>query len=184
MPQVVDAIEAAYRKGIVVVGASGNEGYPVVAYPARTTHVISVGATTEHGCLADFSNTGQSLDLVAPGGGADAPIDGDPHCRPDARAGGSISQVTLEGRRRRRFGIPSGYEGTSMAAPHVSALAALVIASGVAGPKPTPAAVARRIELTTCDLGKPGYDRKYGHGLINAAAATAPGPPRRARCGP
>ena len=177
IPQVLEAIRYAHSRGIVVVGAAGNEGDPVVAYPARATDVISVGATTERGCLSDFSNVGKGLDLVAPGGGADAFVDGDKNCKPFRDAGRDIYQVTLEGKQRRRFGIPADYEGTSMAAPHVSAVAAMVIAAGTAGPDPTPEAVEARLKATVRDLGPEGYDRRYGAGLLDAAAATAPLPP-------
>lgn len=174
IPELLEAIRYAHSRRAVVVGASGNEGYPVVAYPAKATHVISVGATTERGCLSDFSNVGRGLDIVAPGGGADAPLDGDPNCRPDEAAGRDIYQVTLEGTKRRRFGIPSDYEGTSMAAPHVSAVAAMTIASGVLGDDPSPSAVESHLKKTARDLGAPGYDRRYGHGLLDASAATLP----------
>jgi serine protease len=75
------------------------------------------------------------------------------------------------------FGIPRSYDGTSMAVPHVSATAALVIASGLLGRNPTPEAVRRRLETTARDLGVPGFDPNYGYGLINAAAATDPAVP-------
>jgi serine protease len=71
-----------------------------------------------------------------------------------------------------------GYQGTSMAAPHVAAAAALVIASGVLGDDPSPDDVADRLEETARDLGAPGHDRIYGWGLLDAAAATSPGPAR------
>ena len=74
----------------------------------------------------------------------------------------------------RRFGLPDGYIGTSMATPHAAATAALVIASGVLGPNPTPAAVERRLETTAVDLGPPGFDQHYGWGRIDAARATDP----------
>jgi serine protease len=70
-----------------------------------------------------------------------------------------------------RFALRSGYYGTSMAAPHVAGLAALIIASGRLGPHPSPAAVQQLIEQTARDIGPPGYDIRYGHGLIDAAAA-------------
>ncbi len=176
IPQLIDAIAEAHRKGAIVVAASGNEADTAVAYPARNGKVLSVGSTTEHGCLSDFSNQGSGLDLVAPGGGGDAPLD-DLGCTPNGKAGRNISQMTLIGVHRTKFGIPRGYQGTSMAVPHVSATAALVIASGVLGPNPTPDAIERRLEMTARDLGPPGYDTRYGYGLINAAAATDPAVP-------
>jgi len=61
-----------------------------------------------------------------------------------------------------------------MAAPHVSATAALVIASGVIGKHPTAAAVQQRLEATAADTGTPGFDSVYGAGRVDAAAATDP----------
>jgi serine protease len=175
IPELVEALAYAHRRGVFLVGASGNEAHRSVAYPARARYVVSVGSTTERGCVSDFSNQGRDLDIVAPGGGADASIRDDPHCRPDLRHGRDIYQVTLQGGpRNRRFGIPFGYEGTSMAAPHVAAAAALVIASRVIGAKPTPDAIEQRLKDTARDLGAPGPDVRYGAGLLDAAAATAP----------
>jgi len=61
-----------------------------------------------------------------------------------------------------------------MAAPHVSAAAALVIASRVLGRNPTPQAVEERLEATAVDGGAPGFDSLYGYGRLDAGAATAP----------
>jgi serine protease len=175
IPDILDALRFARRKGALVVGASGNFSAHAVAYPARATHVLSVGATTEHLCQADYSNSGSSLDIAAPGGGLDAEIPGDPHCRPGVEpVGRDIFQITYTGRSRRTFGLPSGYVGTSMAAPHVSATAALVIASGVLGANPSPAQIEARLKATVTDLGTPGPDSRYGAGLVNAARAVTP----------
>jgi serine protease len=175
IPELVDALAYAHRHGVFLVGASGNEAHRSVAYPARARYVVSVGSTTERGCLSDFSNQGTGLDISAPGGGADALIDTDPNCHPADQPGRDIFQVTLEGSAsNRRFGIPSGYEGTSMAAPHVAAAAALVIASRVIGANPTPGAIEQRLKATARDLGDPGPDTRYGAGLLDAGAATAP----------
>ena len=77
IPDVLSAVRYAHRKGVVMVAAAGNTEETRIAYPARARQVIAVGATTEHGCVADYSNSGSGLDLVAPGGGADAFIDTD-----------------------------------------------------------------------------------------------------------
>ncbi|MCW3005986.1 MAG: family serine peptidase [Solirubrobacterales bacterium] len=174
--KLLRAMRSAYAKGIVIVAASGNEAGRAIAYPARAGEVISVGATTEHGCLSDFSNEGRGLDIVAPGGGADADLAGDDNCRPNGPPGEDIYQMTFLGTNPGRFGLPSGYDGTSMAVPHVSGILALIVASGVLGPHPTPAQLLARLKSTARDLGAPGYDRRYGSGLVNANAATAPAP--------
>ena len=177
IPEILEAIAYANRRGVLVVGASGNEGTREVAYPARAVHVMSVASTTEHGCVSDFSNRGRGLDIAAPGGGEDALVPGDPNCRPEMPAGGDIYQVTLTGpRNRQRFGIPGAYHGTSMAAAHVSGVAALVLASGTLGPSPSPLALERHLEATSRDFGRAGHDTLYGAGLIDADAATAPRP--------
>jgi serine protease len=64
-----------------------------------------------------------------------------------------------------------------MAAPHVSATAALIIASGVIGPHPTPDQIEARLKATAEPLGTPSPNRQFGYGLVDAAAATAPVPP-------
>jgi serine protease len=173
IPDILAALRFARRRGALVVGASGNAAARSVAYPARAAQVLSVGATTQHGCVAEYSNNGANLDLVAPGGGEDARVTGDPNCRPGERPGGNIFQMTFDGSLR-RFGLPGGYMGTSMAAPHVTAAAALVIASGVLGPDPSPAQLEERLKATARDLGTGGPDFRYGAGLLDAARAVTP----------
>jgi serine protease len=177
IPELIEALRYAHRRGVLVVAAAGNEGHDVIAYPARSPYVVSVGATTEHGCLAAYSNDGTGLTLVAPGGGADADLPGDPNCHPEAPPGRDVFQVTFTGSSPRVFGVPGGYEGTSMATPHVAATAALIIASGVLGRHPTPDQIVARMRATARRLGGGGDERLYGAGLVDAAAATAPGGP-------
>jgi serine protease len=175
VPEVISAIRYAHRKGVVLVAPTGNEADTAIALPSRAPHVISVGATSEHGCQADYSNGGRGLDVVAPGGGPDAPNFDNPadvaRCDP-ARDGRDIFQETFT-RRFRSFRLV-GEVGTSFASPHVAATAALVIAMGSAGPNPAPKDVERRIEATARDLGTEGYDTRYGSGLVDAAAAIRP----------
>ena len=179
IPELISALRYANRHGVVVAAAAGNEAHAAAAFPARAPSVVAVGASTEHGCLASYSNYGTGVTLVAPGGGPDATLPGDPNCHPEAPPG---QDIFLRRDLRRapsplKFGIPGGYEGTSMATPHVAAAAALIIASRVLGRHPTPAEVIARLKATARPLGGPGDSKLYGAGLLDAAAATAPGGP-------
>jgi serine protease len=176
IPEILAAVRYAHGRGVVIVAAAGNTGRKSlrrVAYPARDSDVIAVGAATRRGCLSDFSSFGVDLDLLAPGGGVDSePVAPEEValCQPEAY-GNWIYQETFRGRSVRRFGLPTGYEGTSMASPHVAAIAALVIASRKLGRHPTPNAVQAHIQATARDLGRPGFDSRYGWGLVDAARA-------------
>jgi serine protease len=172
IPRIAAAVRYARRKGALIVAAAGNISFSRISYPANLPGVVSVGAVTEHGCAAVYSNTGAGLDLVAPGGGKDAPIN-EPACMPKGPFGRSILQLAFT-RNNATFRYPRSYVGTSMAAPHVSATAALVIASGVLGASPSAAAVEQRLKDTARDLGAPGRDDQYGAGMVDSGAATAP----------
>ena len=174
-PEIREAIRYAHSQGVVVVAAAGNLGQGDV--PSRTLgrDVIYVGGTTEHGCLGDYSNYGPGLDIVAPGGGADADLPNDASCRIDLPPGRNITEVTFRRSAPSRFIVPLDYHGTSMAAPHVSGVVALLLGAGTLGDHPTPEAVETRLKATARDLGAPGPDRFYGAGLVDATAAlTAP----------
>ena len=175
IPQLMGALRYAYRHNVVVVAAAGNEGHRAIAYPARAPHVIAVGATTENGCLANYSNDGPGLTLVAPGGGADADLPGDPNCHPELPSGRDVFQMTFTGSSPRVFGFPNGYEGTSMATPHVAATVALMLAAHVLGRHPRVAQITARLRATARTLGGPSDRSLYGAGLLDAAAATARG---------
>ncbi|MDQ6805033.1 MAG: S8 family serine peptidase, partial [Actinomycetota bacterium] len=177
IPDIINAIHYAWAHGVVVVAAAGNDGVSELAYPARDAEVISVGATTQDRCLAFYSNSGAGIDLVAPGGGDDASIPTDISCNPSANLPDIYQMTLVDPAHPWRFGFPGGYEGTSMAAPHVSATAALVIASGVIGHRPTPDQIEARLKATAAPLGTPTPNREFGYGLVNAGVATAPPPP-------
>ena len=170
IPDVVSALHYAYRRGVVVTAAAGNQTDIAVAYPARVSTVIAVGATTITGCQADYSNSGDDLDVAAPGGGADAPnadsVWDAAHCKPDSPGKPIVQQTFTRG--VQRFGLPRIYEGTSMASPHVAAIAALIIATRRLGPHPTPKAVEAHIKATARPTDRPD---RYGAGLVDAAAA-------------
>lgn len=174
IPTIMSAIRYAHEHRVVVVAAAGNDATPRLAYPARAPAVISVGATTIDRCLAYYSNDGSRLDLVAPGGGDDGSPPNDPDCN-TARNLPDITQMTFgDPSRPWHFGYPGGWDGTSMAAPHVTAAAAMVIASGVLGRHPTPDQILNRLEQTAQPLGGSKPNRYYGYGLIDIGAATAP----------
>jgi serine protease len=174
IPDIISALRYAHQHGVVVVAAAGNDGGGQIAYPARAAPVISVGATTIDRCLAVYSNTGTRLDLVAPGGGDDTGLLADPNCRPDRTLPDVFQMTMYNGANPGRFGLPGGWYGTSMSAPHVSATAALVIASGVLGRHPTPDQVLGQLKQTAQTLGGAKPNPDYGYGLVDAAAATAP----------
>jgi len=175
IPEVISAIRYANKKGVVMVAASGNDFVNRVTYPARDPRVIAVGASTDNLCKADYSNTGKELDIVAPGGGDDAPLNDNAadaqNCDPSSRGRGIVQETFTSS--FRRFGLVSD-QGTSFASPHVSAAAALLIATKRLGPDPTPEQVAQRLKDTARDLGPAGADTRYGAGLLDAAAALAP----------
>jgi serine protease len=186
IPELTAAIAFAHARGVIVVASAGNDYDSSVDFPAAEPDVISVGATTLDRCLAAYSDTGHALDLVAPGGGDDSGALHSANCDPQrnlpdiyqmtfanqANAANTATVVNVDA-----FAFQSGWFGTSMAAPDVSAAAAMVIASGVLGPNPTPAAVLGRLEATARHLGGATPNDKYGYGLLDIGAATAKGGP-------
>jgi len=154
-----DAVRYAYERGVTVVAAAGNNGSEQAFYPAAyDEYVIAVGATGYDMELASYSNYGDFVDVVAPGGDAED-LNGDGF-------DDGVLQQTI-GRRLSNFGYYFRM-GTSMAAPHAAAAAALLYAADVAT---TPDAIREALTTTARDLGAPGVDARYGHGLIDAAAA-------------
>jgi len=162
-----DAVAYAYGKGVTIICAAGNDGAGAPAsYPAAyDEYCIAVGATRYDQASAYYSTTGSYVDITAPGGqiyieGTTQILDqnGDSY-------GDGILQQTF-GRNPKDWGYWF-YQGTSMAAPHVSGVAALLISTGVTGPD----AIREALEDTAEDLGTPGRDVEYGWGLVDAYAA-------------
>lgn len=156
-----NAVAYAYQNGVTVVCAAGNEYENGNApnYPAAyDSYCIAVGATRYDQRRAYYSNTGSYLDVVAPGG--DMRVDQNQDGYPD----GIVQQT---------FALdPTDFayyflQGTSMATPHVSGLAALLISHGVVEPDN----VRKALQQTAVDLGPAGWDGQYGWGLIDAPTA-------------
>jgi serine protease len=171
VPGIDEELRNAYRKGVVTVASIGNLGSEAcVSPPATSPHTIGVGGTTEGGCLGSYSQLpGKGVDVLAPGGGD--PVAGCPSV-----SDRSIYQVTLKAGNPRRFGEPGSYVGTSMAAAHVSGVAAMILASGAIpkdlSPEARVNAVTRRLRHTARSLGLP--PQRQGAGLIDAGKATEP----------
>jgi serine protease len=169
---ILDAIRYAIGKGAFVAAAVGNEfeeGNPT-EYPAGDAPSIdglmSVAAVGRSLTKAFYSNTGSWVEIAAPGGSS----------RDTSLGTGSIWQSTLffpdqdpTLTRTPRFDryLEIGYTGTSMATPHVSGLAALLISQGIT----SPAAVEAMIRRTAKDLGAKGKDDEFGYGLIQPRMA-------------
>lgn len=171
VPGINDELRRAYRKGVVTVASIGNRGAEAcVSPPATGLQVIGVGGTTQGGCLGAYSLAGKNVDMLAPGGGT--PVQGCPSVLT-----GPIYQVTLKRGSTRRFGEPGDYVGTSMAAAHVSGVAAMVLAAEVLPHRKRRnrrlvRQVRDRLAQTARSLGLPR--NRQGAGLIDAAKATEP----------
>jgi len=155
-PQVVqDAVQASVAAGAVVVAASGNDSRGPIRFPAAFPEAIAVSALTPIADLALYSNVGPENEIAAPGG----------------RGSGRDAQVWSTAYRSERFGIQADYcpsPGTSMACPHVAAVAALMLS---ANPTLTVQQVRTALQETAIDLGPSGRDDEFGFGLVDAGVA-------------
>jgi hypothetical protein len=161
-PVLEDAVNYASSLGVVFVAAAGNSGADVAGfYPAGLAAAIAVGALTPSGTNAYFSNFGYGLDVAAPG------VD-----ILSLRATNTYIGIPLNGQYTR-------LDGTSMAAPHVAGLVALILSLH---PGYSPEEV-RQVLRKSADRILPAnfdvysnFDEYSGYGRINAANAMALGP--------
>lgn len=142
---VIEALDNAYNAGIVIVAGAGNGGDASgegnnIWSPARYRPVIAVGATDEQDNRYTSSSTGYTLELAAPGV--------------------SIYSTAMGG----GYGYISA---TSASSPHVTGIAALLIASGLTNNVD----VRHRLRDSAEDLGESGWDTQFGCGMVNANLA-------------
>jgi subtilisin family serine protease len=171
-----DAIATAAAASVVFVAAAGNSNVDVNAAPpwgpftpADNRHAITVAAVDHLDQKAFFSNYGQKIDVAAPGGGDDGTGFDPFRSVLSLLSRGAVPDMTGNG----KLIVGSNYvrqAGTSMAAPHVSGAAALVLA---AHPTYSPAQVRQALRAGADDIEQAGYDFYAGYGRINAARAVA-----------
>ena len=173
-PHMEAALESAARgrggKGCPIFVASGNENRKV-GYPARSKHCIAVGASTDKGKRASYSNYGRSLSVLAPSNGGDKDIfTTDVSYRNRGYNAGMASHGDAKGLFCNDFG------GTSSATPLTAGVAALLLS---ANPELTGDEVRAILQDTADKIGpkraykKNGHSTSYGYGQVNAARALA-----------
>lgn len=134
--QLHDVIKKAYKKGILIIGAAGND--KSIQYPAKYSEVMAVGSVKCTGEQSSASATGEELEVVAPG-----------------------QDVTSYG----AFGILDSYSGSSMAAPQVTALAAILWQQDLTKSSEF---IRQLIDVSANNLGS---KEKYGYGMIDCENA-------------
>jgi serine protease len=174
-PAVQSAVQYAVSHGAFVSVAGGNEGTANVPeryaeFAPQIDGMVSVAATGPNRQRASYSTVASHIEIAAPGGDFSRNVAAD-----------GILQQTIDLDLTESFAGPVSrysaprfdvfdyffFEGTSMAAAHVSGLAALLVSQGVTDP----AAIEAILKQSATDLGAPGRDNEYGYGLINARAA-------------
>lgn len=161
-PVLTDAIRYAAAAGVVNVFAAGNDGMDMaLSDPANMEEVIAVGAIDSENKLADFSNFGARIDVVAPG----------------VAVNSSIPDTCSVTEKDPLFGdVPvsssdfTTLSGTSMAAPHVSGAVALLLS---ANPALRVDEVRAILRASADDLGAPGFDSQFGSGRVNVSRAVS-----------
>ena len=137
------AINYAWGKGALIVAAAGNSGSSTLDYPASLPNVVSVAAVTQTLARASFSNYGTGLSISAPGSQI---LTLCPNCPPS-------------------IGPFHSLDGTSLAAPFVSGVAALILAND---PSLTNVELWNVLNRTATPQGGSGYSTNYGWGVVNA----------------
>ena len=148
------AINGARTRGTVVVVAAGNSNANVSGFnPANCAGVVAVASVNRSGSKAWYSNFGALIDVAAPGGDTAVPANG-------------ILSTLNSGTNTPVADSYAYYQGTSMAAPHVAGVAAMMLARN---PSLTPDLVESKLKSTARAF--PGVCVTCGTGIVNAKAA-------------
>jgi subtilisin family serine protease len=153
-----EAVADVVARGVLVVAAAGNfqnRSPGAMVYPASCPGAISVAATDQNNQVTFYSQQNSRVDVAAPGGNTTQP-------------GGGILSTTWN----YTTNLPNYtfYMGTSQATPQVAAALAMLLSSGRAS---TASEAWNLLRANLTDLGAPGRDDAYGHGLLNLPGAFA-----------
>jgi serine protease len=148
------AYKSARDNGVIIVAAAGNDASCGLSYPASLEGVVSVSAVGSDKVIASYSNFGSTVDIAAPGGSGNTGIYS---TWGDNSSGALVYNYAY-------------LQGTSMAAPHVAGVAALMKSANPALSPDIFDSLLVNGNLTE-DLGSPGRDNSYGYGLIDAQLA-------------
>ncbi len=136
-----NAFISANNNGVLSIAAAGNSGNSSLSYPASYDEVMSVAAVNSSGTRASFSQYNSQVEISAPGVSVNSTLPGNSY---------------------------ASWDGTSMATPHVSGVAALVWSHY---PSCSPTQIRNAMNNTAEDRGSAGRDNYYGYGIVKAKAA-------------
>jgi serine protease len=145
----------AKKKGVAIVCAAGNSGREGVGYPAAYKDCIAVSSVGPDGKLSFYSTWGKQVALAAPGGDKQKGGDG----------GGILQNTVMADENGAMADDYYSFQGTSMASPHVAAVAALIVSQGVKDPDEIKSILQKSAQPTD------GPKTQYGAGILNAASA-------------
>ena len=168
------AVTNASNNGTLIIASAGNAGTTTQQYPAAYSEVVAVTALGADRTIAGYSSRGSWVELTAPGGNLG--WTGSPQL--------GVHSTTVNYASSSCAAVPAGscfdessslsnyanYNGTSMAAPHVAAVAALYKSHNSAL---TRAQLRTALRNNASDIGATGFDTLYGYGLVQAAPGVA-----------